>query len=147
MVVLGVSALSMISYIQGVADEVIADYDDLNPVHIVKSLKKVEYNTQPLTKNINGFYKYISQNRQMIVINENLSNENFCMTLFHELSHYFLKHTNSLLLNSSLTMNLKEEYEADLCATCLYLRYIKKYKDCDSIIYPQRVYELMKYFE
>ncbi|WP_297429612.1 ImmA/IrrE family metallo-endopeptidase [Clostridium sp.] len=137
----------MISYIQSVADEVIIDYDDLDPVHIVKSLKRVEFNTQPLTKNINGFYKYISPNKQMIVINENLNDENFRMTLFHELSHYFLKHKNTLLLNSSLTMHLKEEYEADLCATYLYLEYIKKHKYYDNIVYPKRVYELMKYFK
>ncbi|EKQ50307.1 MULTISPECIES: ImmA/IrrE family metallo-endopeptidase [unclassified Clostridium] len=136
----------MISYIQSVADGVINDYDDLNPVHIVKSLKRVEYNTQPLTKNINGFYKYISPNKQMIVVNENLSDENFYVTLFHELSHYFLGHQNTLLLNSSLTMNLKEEYQADLCATYLYLKYIKKHRCCDNITYPKRVCELMQHF-
>lgn len=137
----------MISYIQSVADEVINDYEDLDPVHIVRSLKRVEYNTQPLTKNINGFYKYISPNKQMIVVNEYLSGDNFCVTLFHELSHYFLKHKNTLLLNSSLTTNLKEEYEADLCATCLYLEYIKKHRPCEDTIYPKRVSELMKYFK
>lgn len=136
----------MISYIQSVANGVIADYDDLNPVHIVKSLKRVEYNTQPLTKNINGFYKYISPNIQMIVVNENLSDEIFNFTLFHELSHYFLGHKNTLLLNSTLTMNLKEEYTADLCGAYLYLNYIKKHKCCDNVVYPERVYELMKYF-
>lgn len=136
----------MISYIQSVANGVIANYDDLNPIHMVKSLKRVEYNTQPLTNNINGFYKYISPNRQMIVINENLSDENFKMTLFHELSHYFLGHKNTLLLNSYFTMDLKEEYQADLCATCLYLQYVKKNRCCEDIIYPERVCELMKHF-
>ena len=136
----------MISYIQSIADEVINDYDDLDPIHIVNSLKRVEYNIQPLTKNINGFYKYISPNKQMIVINENLSDEIFNLTLFHELSHYFLKHKNTLLLNSSLTMNLKEEYQADLCATYLYIHYIKKHKSYDNVIYPKRVCELMQYF-
>lgn len=136
----------MISYIQSVANDVINDYDDLDPVRIVKSLKRVEYNTQPLTKNINGFYKYISPNKQMIVVNENLNTEDFYVTLFHELSHYFLKHKNALLLNSSLTANLKEEYEADLCATYLYLEYLKKHKYSDNVVYPKRVYELMKYF-
>ncbi len=136
----------MISYIQNVANGIIADYDDLNPVCIVKSLKRVEFNTQPLTNNINGFYKYISPNRQMIVVNENLSDENLKMTLFHELSHYFLGHKNTLLLNSSFTTYLKEEYQADLCATCLYLQYAKKHRSCDNIVYPKRVCELMKYF-
>ena len=136
----------MISYIQSVANVVIAEYEDLNPIHIVKSLKRVEFNTQPLTNNINGFYKYISANRQMIVINENLSDEIFNLTLFHELSHYFLKHKNTLLLNSSFTMDLKEEYEADLCATCLYLQYVKKRLCYKDIVYPERVCELMKHF-
>jgi len=136
----------MVSYIQSIADEVINEYDDLDPIHIVKKLKRVEFNTQPLTKNINGFYKYISPNKQMIVVNENLSSEIFNLTLFHELSHYFLKHTNALLLNSPLTAKLKEEYEADLCATYLYLEYINKHRCCDNIIYPKRVCELMKYF-
>lgn len=53
--VMGVSTLSMISYIKSVADGVINETDDLDPICIVKSLKRVEYNTQPLTKNINGF--------------------------------------------------------------------------------------------
>lgn len=136
----------MISYIQSVANGVINDYDELDPVRIVKSLKRVEYNTQPLTKNVNGFYKYISPNKQMIVVNENLSGEDFKLTLFHELSHYFLKHKNTLLLNSSFTMNLKEEYYADLCATYLYLNYINKHECFDNIVYPKRVCELMKYF-
>ena len=144
--VMGVSALSIISYIQSVAEDVIKENRDLDPIRIVKSLKRVEYNTQPLTENINGFYKYISPNKQMIVVNENLSDEKFCVTLFHELSHYYLEHKNALLLNSSLTANLKEEYEADLCATYLYLQYIKKHRCCDNVIYPRRVYELMKYF-
>ncbi|WP_173712403.1 ImmA/IrrE family metallo-endopeptidase [Clostridium beijerinckii] len=137
----------MISYIKGVADGVINENDDLDPIRIVKSLKRVEYNTQPLTKNINGFYKYISPNRQMIVVNENLSVEDSYMTLFHELSHYFLEHKNNLLLNSRLTMHLKEEYEADLCATCLYLAYIKKHRCCDDIVYPKRVCELIRYLK
>ncbi|CUU45518.1 Zn-dependent peptidase ImmA (M78 family) [Clostridium beijerinckii] len=139
--------MSMISYIKSVADGVINETDDLDPICIVKSLKRVEYNTQPLTKNINGFYKYISPNRQMIVVNENLNIEDSYMTLFHELSHYFLEHKNNLLLNSRLTMHLKEEYEADLCATYLYLAYVKKHRCCDDIVYPKRVYELIRYFK
>ncbi|CAG9702678.1 Putative Zn peptidase [Clostridium neonatale] len=140
------NTLSMISYIQSIADEVINDYDNLDPVHIAKSLKRVEFKSLPLTDNINGFYKYISPNRQMIVVNENLCGENFNITLFHELSHYFLGHKNTLLLNSSITRDLKEEYQADLCSTYLYLQYVKKNRCFEDIVYPKRVYELMEHF-
>lgn len=137
----------MISYIQSVADEVVKTYDeDLDPVHIVKSLKRVEYNIRPLTNNINGFYKYISPNQQMIVVNENLKDEKLKITLFHELSHYFLGHKNTLLLNSTFTTNIKEEYQAELCGAYLYMNYLKRHVDCDNMIYPERFYELMKYF-
>lgn len=138
--------MSNISYIQSVANDVIDEHEDLDPVHIVKSLKRVEYKTQPLTENINGFYKYISLNSQMIVVNNNLCGEDLHFTLFHELSHYFLKHTNTLLLNSSFTTHVKEEYDADLLGTYLYLNYVKKHRSYDDIIYPERVSELMKYF-
>lgn len=139
--------MSMISYIQSIADKIIAEYDNLNPIHIAKSLKRVEFKAFPLTDNINGFYKYISPNKQMIVINENLCDEEFNITLFHELSHYFLGHKNTLLLNSSITRDLKEEYQADLCGTYLYLHYIKQNKNSESIIYPKRVCEIMKRFD
>ena len=136
----------MISYIQSVADDVAKTYEDLDPVHIVTSLKRVEYNTQPLTNSINGFYKYISPNQQMIVVNENLKDEELKITLFHELSHYFLGHKNILLLNSSFTTNIKEEYQAELCGAYLYMNYIKRHVACDNMIYPKRVCELMNQF-
>lgn len=90
----------MISYIQSVADKVIDEYDNLDPIYIAKNLKRVEFKLLPLTENINGFYEYRSPNRQLIVVNENLCGEKFYLTLFHELSHYFLEHKNTLLLNS-----------------------------------------------
>ncbi len=139
--------MSMISYIQSVANGIINKYDDLNPIHIANSLKRVELSFKPLTPNVNGFYKYVSPNIQMIVINEDLYGEELNMTLFHELSHYFLGHTNDILLNCSITRNLKEEYQADLCGTCLYLEYVKKHKSFEEIVYPKRVYELMKYIK
>ena len=137
----------MISYIQSVANEIINKYDDLNPIHIANNLKRVELSFKPLTNNVNGFYKYISPNNQMIVINENLCGEELKITLFHELSHYFLGHTNDLLLNCSITRNLKEEYQADLCGTCLYLQYVKQNMSHEDVVYPKRVYELMDHFK
>lgn len=139
--------MSMISYVQSVANKIINEHDDLDPIHIAHNLKRVELSFKPLTDNVNGFYKYISPNRQMIVINENLCGEELNMTIFHELSHYFLGHKNELLLNSSVTRDLKEEYQADLCGTCLYLNYIKKHRAFEDVIYPQRVCELMRLFK
>lgn len=136
------------TYIQSVADNVINTYESAKPLDIVKSLKRVEFKILPLTNSINGFYKYISPNKQMIVINENLSEEMFTFTLFHELGHYFLRHKNSLLLNSSITSTLKEEFQADLYATYMYINYVKKYLDSSSenFYFPPRTSELLHYF-
>jgi Zn-dependent peptidase ImmA (M78 family) len=140
--------LSIYRYIQNVADNVIDTYDSVRPLDIVKNLKRVEFKVLPLTNSINGFYKYISPNRQMIVINENLSEEMFNFTLFHELAHYFLGHKNTLLLNSSFTSTLKEEFKADLYATYMYLHYIEAYTSCslEEVSLPKRVNELIHYF-
>lgn len=140
--------MSIYRYIQNVADNVIDIYDSVRPLDIVKNLKRVEFKVLPLTNSINGFYKYISPNRQMIVINENLSEEMFNFTLFHELAHYFLGHKNTLLLNSSFTSTLKEEFQADLYATYMYLHYIEAYTSCslEEVSLPKRVNELIHYF-
>ena len=137
--------MSIYRYIQNVADNVIDTYDSVRPLDIVKNLKRVEFKVLPLTNSINGFYKYISPNRQMIVINENLSEEMFNFTLFHELAHYFLGHKNTLLLNSSFTSTLKEEFQADLYATYMYLHYIEAYTSCslEEVSLPKRVNELI----
>ena len=140
--------MSIYRYIQNVADNVIDTYDSVRPLDIVKNLKRVEFKVLPLTNSINGFYKYISPNRQMIVINENLSEEMFNFTLFHELAHYFLGHKNTLLLNSSFTSTLKEEFQADLYATYMYLHYIEAYTSCslEEVSLPKGVNELIHYF-
>lgn len=140
--------MSIYRYIQDVADDVINTYESIKPIDIVNSLKRVEFKILPLTNSVNGFYKYISPNKQMIVINKNLSKEMFNFTLFHELAHYFLGHKNTLLLNSSVTSTLKEEFQADLYATYMYLNYIQNYDfdSFDNVYFPNRVEELMHYF-
>lgn len=45
----------------------------LDPMLIVKNLKRIHFSIEPLTDSVNGFYNYISPNKQMIVINSNLS--------------------------------------------------------------------------
>jgi Zn-dependent peptidase ImmA (M78 family) len=143
-----VDGLSIYRYIQDVADDVINTYESIKPIDIVNSLKRVEFKILPLTNSVNGFYKYISPNKQMIVINENLSKEMFNFTLFHELAHYFLGHKNTLLLNSSVTSMLKEEFQADLYATYMYLNYINNssYESLNNNYLPNRVKELLHYF-
>jgi Zn-dependent peptidase ImmA (M78 family) len=143
-----VDGLSIYRYIQDVADDVINTYESIKPIDIVNSLKRVEFKILPLTNSVNGFYKYISPNKQMIVINENLSKEMFNFTLFHELAHYFLGHKNTLLLNSSVTSMLKEEFQADLYATYMYLNYINNssYESLNNNCLPNRVKELLHYF-
>ncbi len=143
------SNLSIYRYIQDVADDVINTYESARPLDIVKSLKRIEFKILPLTDSVNGFYKYLSYNRQMIVVNGDLDEELFNFTLFHELAHYFLGHKNAMLLNSPITSTRKEEFQADLCATYLYMNYIKKYsfETLDEIYLPKRVTELMHYFK
>jgi Zn-dependent peptidase ImmA (M78 family) len=140
--------LSIYRYIQDVADHVINTYESANPLDIVKTLKRVEFKIIPLTNSLNGFYKYVSPNKQMIVINENLTEEMFIFTLFHELGHYFLEHKNNLLLNSSITSTRKEEFQADLYATYMYINYIKKYSfnSLEDSYLPNRAKELIRYF-
>ena len=140
--------MSIYRYIQDVADDVINTYESIKPIDIVNSLKRVQFKILPLTNSVNGFYKYISPNKQMIVINENLSKEMFNFTLFHELAHYFLGHKNTLLLNSSVTSMLKEEFQADLYATYMYLNYINNssYESLNNNYLPNRVKELLHYF-
>lgn len=113
---------------------------------IVKNLKRVHFSIEPLSDSVNGFYNYISPNKQMIIINSNLSEEEFNFTLFHELGHYFLGHKDKLLLNSSFTMNLKEEYQADLFATYMYMNYKDINQSKDICIYPKRISELKEKF-
>lgn len=137
--------MNNVKYIENLIENLIKEYD-INPFNIVNKLKKIEFNIQPLTQNINGFYKYISLNKQIIVVNSNLNKSNFIFTLCHELGHYFLGHKNTLLLNSSFTMNLKEEYQADLFATYLYYKYMKSTYDSDLFYYPPRAIELMDMF-
>ncbi|MBY0754565.1 ImmA/IrrE family metallo-endopeptidase [Clostridium sardiniense] len=134
--------MSIIPYIKNLADDLIKETDCTNPVELVKQLKRVEFSIQPLSNSVNGFFNYISPNKQMIVINSNLTEEDFNFTLFHELGHYFLGHKDTLLLNSSYTMNLKEEYQADLFATYMYIKYIDNYSR-DYINYPKRACELL----
>lgn len=140
--------MSIYRYIQDVADHVINTYESANPLDIVKTLKRVEFKIIPLTNSLNGFYKYVSPNKQMIVINENLTEEMFIFTLFHELGHYFLEHKNNLLLNSSITSTRKEEFQADLYATYMYINYIKKYSfnSLEDSYLPNRAKELIRYF-
>lgn len=140
--------MSIYRYIQDVADNVINTYESIKPIDIVMSLRRVEFKVLPLTDAVNGFYKYISPNRQMIVINENLQEDMFLFSLYHELGHYFLNHRKSLLLNSSFTSNRKEEFQADLYATYMYINYIKKYSfdSLEKSYLPKRVTELLHYF-
>lgn len=140
--------MSIYKYIQSVADDVINTYESIRPIDIVGNLKRVEFKTLPLTNSVNGFYKYISQNKQMIVVNENLSDEMFIFTLFHELGHYFLEHKHQLLLNSSYTSTIKEEFQADLYATYMYMNYMEKYfiDSLNTTKLPSRVSELSHYF-
>lgn len=140
--------MSIYKYIQNVADNVINTYESIRPIDIVRSLKRVEFTIIPLTDSVNGFYKYISPNRQMIVINKHLSYDMFLFSLYHELGHYFLNHRKDLLLNSSITSNRKEEYQADLYATYMYINYLKRYSSnsIEDSYLPNRVTELIHHF-
>lgn len=88
-----------------------------DPVEIINKYKNITLIYVPLSQNINGYYKYISEKKQLIVINSNLDEQHQQLALFHELGHYKLKHKGRLLLNSPSISNIKEEYEADVFAT------------------------------
>lgn len=131
------------SYIKSLGNKIIRKYGSCNPIELINERKNLTLNFVPLTKSVNGLYKYISKKRQMIIINENLNGLDLQFALFHEFSHYSLEHKGEILLARSTTSYRKEEYEADLLAVYLFIRHNNiTANDVNSMVLPKRVKEL-----
>jgi Zn-dependent peptidase ImmA (M78 family) len=113
----------------------------------VKCLKNVNFEYEKLTKNIKGYYKYISQKKQIIRVDEDLTEYERIYVLWHELAHYFLKHREFSLTNIAYIDKSKNEYEADLFATYSFILQMDITKDnIDNNIIPNRAEELAQKF-
>lgn len=109
------------NYITKTIDKLVIKYGTSNPEELIKSRKNIDFAYEPLTTDVNGYYIYISEKRQIVRINENLSFSEKQLALYHELGHCIMKHKGKLLLNYSTAINnRKEEYEADLFAAYFF---------------------------
>lgn len=109
------------NYIKGIIDTLIKRYGTSEPEELIKAKKNVDFAYEPLTNDVNGYYIYISEKRQIVRINENLDVLGRQLALFHELGHCIMMHKGKLLLNCSTTIcNRKEEYEAELFAAYFF---------------------------
>lgn len=133
--------------IKGNVEKFIKKYGTSDPEKIVKNMKNLDFAYEPLSENLNGYYLYLSEKRQIIRVNENLQDTLRQFTLFHELSHNVSKHKGKLLLNTTNISNIKEEYEADLCATYMFIVHNKITKEnINEIKIPSRAKDLIDKF-
>jgi Zn-dependent peptidase ImmA (M78 family) len=127
--------------------KIIKKFGTSNPNEIVESLKNVDFEYEKLTKNIKGYYKYISEKKQIIRVDEDLTEWERIYVLWHELAHYFLKHREFSLTSMTHINKTKKEYEADLFATYSFILQMDIIKDnIDNNIIPNRAKELASNF-
>ncbi|MEG0772874.1 ImmA/IrrE family metallo-endopeptidase [Clostridium sp.] len=119
-----------------------------NPEELIRSMKNVDFAYEPLTENLHGYYFYISEKRQIVRVDEFLNYFSKQYVLFHELAHIISKHRGTILFDCLNTVsNLKEEYEADLIATYMFVRHNEiTASNVDDFVLPKRASELVHKF-
>lgn len=119
-----------------------------NPEQILRGMHNVDFKYEPLSKNINGYYIYLSEKRQIVRVDENLNEKEREYVLFHEIGHCLMKHRGQVLFDSIQTISTrKEEYEADLLATYLFKVHNNITREnIDQFIIPERAKKLMQKF-
>lgn len=133
--------------IKSLSNKIIKKYGTSNPLTLIKGRKNITFNLISLSKNVNGLYTYISEKKQMILINKNLNGAELEFALFHEFAHYILGHRGEILLACTNTSSRKEEYEADLFATYMFLTNNLITKDnIDDSTLPYRARQLAEKF-
>jgi Zn-dependent peptidase ImmA (M78 family) len=103
-------------------EKTIKKYGTSNPKKIIGNMKNVDFAFEPLSKNLNGYYIYVSEKKQIMRVHDDLEQHESQYNCFHELTHKILGHKGIILLNYRTTIgSLKEEYEADLGATYFFI--------------------------
>jgi Zn-dependent peptidase ImmA (M78 family) len=135
------------NYIKEIADNLINTQGTTDPKILIDSKKTVYFRFAPMSSAINGMYSYISEDEQIIVVNDSLDGLARQYACFHELGHAELEHKGRFLLNSVGVNDTKEEYEADLFSTYMVIirNGITK-ENTDEFILPKRVSELIHKF-
>jgi Zn-dependent peptidase ImmA (M78 family) len=112
-----------------------------NPYDVINSID-FPVNFEDLG-NMCGLYMYISENEQGIIINSKLRGWEEEFTIFHELAHYFLEHRGQYFFNCQYISRRRNEREADLLATLLFLAHkgldLYNLETFDNIVLPKRI--------
>lgn len=119
-----------------------------NPEELIKGMKNVNFTYELLSDELNGYYLYISEKKQIVRVHENLNYSNRQYVVSHEIGHCALNHRGTILFEYVNTIsNRKEEYEADLFATYLFIRHNEITKEnLHEFMIPERIKGLIYKF-
>lgn len=113
----------------------------VDPSEIISSIKSIRFREGNLGK-IFGVYSFKSERNQAIAINENLNDYNKIYTMFHEISHYILKHRGMRANLGNINVR-KDERNADILATYFFMDYygldLKKPETFEGIVLPEKI--------
>jgi Zn-dependent peptidase ImmA (M78 family) len=105
------------------ADELIKSQGTTNPEELIKSRETVTFQYTSLTDNVGGLYLYLDEDNQLLTVDEALQGYEKQFTLFHELAHNILDHRGDILLSAISIKSRKEEHDANLFATYMFIRH------------------------
>ncbi|UZQ51627.1 ImmA/IrrE family metallo-endopeptidase [Clostridium kluyveri] len=132
------------NYVKKSINKLIKKYDTDDMIDIVYNNKNLCIYFCKLTKNLNGYYKYLSPKQQLLVVNENLSKQGKQCALFHEYGHCLLKHKGKTFSNSISGAYTKEEYEADMVSAYMFIVHNSIDNErINEIVLPPRVMYLV----
>lgn len=135
------------NHVKKCVNSLIKKYGTSNMIDIVYTNKNLCIWFCELTDDVNGYYKYFSPRKQIMVINENLTRHGKQCALFHEYGHCLLKHKGKTFSNSNSSVYTKEEYEADMVSAYMFI--VHNHIDnerINEIVLPPRVMYLVSKF-